>query len=251
MNVLRGIPTALSIYTRIPVRMKLWKEGDLGRGFLFFPLAGIPVGAASLGLWCLCEYFDLPCLFTVGTLFLVPFLLVGGLHYDGFMDTEDALGSMADRDRKLEILKDSHIGAFAMIAMIRHTVFYLSFLYLWVRTTEIREMLFYSLLFVLSRAVCGISSVVLRKARKEGMLYEETERNGRGLLVSFLIWTAVTLILMGILNPGRTLAVAGIHALFLLYYRWIIYRNFGGATGDTAGYYVVMSEGLSLVSFFV
>ena len=42
-------------------------------------------------------------------------LVTGGIHLDGFMDTTDARSSYGDREKKLAILKDSHVGAFAVI----------------------------------------------------------------------------------------------------------------------------------------
>ncbi len=48
---------------------------------------------------------------------LIPVFVSGGIHLDGFMDTMDALGSWGDKEKKLEILKDSHNGAFAVIGI--------------------------------------------------------------------------------------------------------------------------------------
>ena len=250
MNLLRGIPAALSVYTKIPVNHKNWKDGDLSRGFMFFPIAGIPVGVLSFGLWFLCGYFSLPHIFTTGLLFVLSFLIVGGLHYDGFADTEDALSSMADREKKLEILKDPHAGAFAFIALLRHAVFYLSFLYLWIEKADVKMMIFYGLIFVLSRALCGLSSVVLQKARSEGMLYEETKGKGKTALISFICWIILSLGAMAFIDLFKTLAVIVISMIFFVYYRHMTYKNFGGVTGDTAGYFVVIMEGLLLGSVF-
>lgn len=250
MNLLRGIPAALSVYTKIPVNLKNWKDGDLHRGFMFFPVAGIPLGLLSFGLWYICEYFLLPHIFTTGLLFVLSFLIVGGLHYDGFADTEDALSSMADKEKKLEILKDPHAGAFAFIALLRHAVFYLSFLYLWIEKADEKMMIFYGLIFVLSRALCGLSSSILKKARSEGMLYEETKGKGKTAVISFICWIILTLFAMGCIDVYKTLAVVVIGVIFFVYYRHMTYKNFGGVTGDTAGYFVVIMEGLSLGSVF-
>ena len=250
MNLLRGIPAALSVYTKIPVNHKNWKDGDLHRGFMFFPVAGIVLGLLSYGLWYLCEYFSLPHIFTTGLLSVLSFLVVGGLHYDGFADTEDALSSMADKEKKLEILKDPHAGAFAFIALLRHAVFYLSFLYLWIEKADDKMMIFYCLIFVLSRSLCGLSSALLKKARSEGMLYEETKGKGKTALISFICWIILSLGAMAFIDLFKTLAVIVISMIFFVYYRHMTYKNFGGVTGDTAGYFVVIMEGLLLGSVF-
>ena len=55
--------------------------------------------------------------------FLVFLLLItGGIHIDGYMDTMDAVHSYGDREKKLEILKDSHIGAFAVIMLVTYVL---------------------------------------------------------------------------------------------------------------------------------
>lgn len=48
-------------------------------------------------------------------LILIPVLITGGIHLDGLLDTADALSSYKTKEEKLEILKDSHAGAFAII----------------------------------------------------------------------------------------------------------------------------------------
>ena len=53
--------------------------------------------------------------FTAVVLVLVPVIVTGGIHVDGLLDTSDALSSWRDREKRLEILKDSHAGAFAVI----------------------------------------------------------------------------------------------------------------------------------------
>ena len=53
--------------------------------------------------------------FIAVALVLVPVIVTGGIHVDGLLDTSDALSSWRDREKRLEILKDSHAGAFAVI----------------------------------------------------------------------------------------------------------------------------------------
>ncbi len=251
MNLLRGIPVALSIYTKIPVNIKNWKDGDMRRGFAFFPFIGVIVGAVFFWLWYAMAYFYLPSIFISGMLFFISFVVTGALHYDGFMDTEDAIASYADKDKKLEILKDPHAGAFAIAAMVRHAVFYVSLLYLYVEKAGILQMVFISAGFVLSRAVCGLSSVMLKKAREEGMLYEETKSGKGGLYASFIFWIIASLIVMGFMDIRKTAAAVIIMVLFIIFYRHMTYKNFGGVTGDTAGYFVMVSEGLLLATVFI
>ena len=55
---------------------------------------------------------------------IIPILITGGFHIDGFMDTQDAINSYKPREKKLEILKDPHIGAFAVISLLAYSIFW-------------------------------------------------------------------------------------------------------------------------------
>ena len=83
----------------------------------FFPWIGAVIGAIFWG------WFRLSALLGISTLAFIlisaalPLIITGGFHVDGFMDTMDALHSYQPRERKLEILKDSHIGAFSVIKL--------------------------------------------------------------------------------------------------------------------------------------
>ena len=71
-----------------------------------------------LGMEWLCRYFGMSNGFIAVALVLVPVIVTGGIHVDGLLDTSDALSSWRDREKRLEILKDSHAGAFAVITAI-------------------------------------------------------------------------------------------------------------------------------------
>ena len=85
---------------------------------MYLPVAGLLVGA----LWALAAYalgsFDrLPAL-RAAVLAALPFLLTGFLHLDGFMDCCDAILSRRDLPTRQKILKDSHVGSFAVVCTI-------------------------------------------------------------------------------------------------------------------------------------
>ena len=84
----------------------------------FFPLVGAVIGA----LVCLINIGPAAALDPVVRALasvLIPILVTGGFHLDGFMDTSDALNSYGEPGKKLEILKDPHIGAFAVISLVK------------------------------------------------------------------------------------------------------------------------------------
>ncbi|MBQ4275848.1 MAG: adenosylcobinamide-GDP ribazoletransferase, partial [Lachnospiraceae bacterium] len=115
MRIIRSFLIALSMYSKIPVPRCEWKEEDMKYVFIFFPLIGIVIGGLIYGWNYLCRYFELPDILRVCITAAIPIIITGGIHADGFMDTMDALHSYRDKEKKLEILKDPHIGAFSVI----------------------------------------------------------------------------------------------------------------------------------------
>lgn len=81
-----------------------------------YPLGMVSV-VCVIGNQYACIYSDISC---------APLIITGGFHVDGFMDTMDALHSYQPRERKLEILKDSHIGAFSVIKLAEFGLIYVA-----------------------------------------------------------------------------------------------------------------------------
>ncbi len=230
---------AFSMYSRIPMPRLEWTEKNMRYAMCFFPWIGAVIGLLELGFWQLCSLLALgPWFRTVG-LAVIPVAVTGGIHLDGFLDTVDARSSHGKRERKLEILKDSHTGAFAILGGI------LYFLLVTAAWSEMRweQMGVAAVGFFLSRAYSGLAVVTFRQAREKGMLVSFAEQAAKRrvravMLVSILACSAV----MAMLSPlYGTLAALTALAVFG-YYRFFSYREFGGTTGDLAGYFLQICE---------
>ena len=220
-----------------------WEEEDARFCLAFFPLIGAVIG----GLICLLNLFpgmkDLPTAVRILLTILIPIAVTGGFHLDGFMDAEDALRSYASPEKRLEIMKDPHIGAFAVIGLIRVLLLFGAAVTAILLQEEGREeILILSGIFVIARCLSALSSLYLRKAKREGMLYESAGKRQRsvvaGLCVLFV--ASAAFILWADLLKG--MIVLAVFAGWLIRYRHICYRIYGGVTGDTAGYFLVTAE---------
>ena len=177
MNGLYSCIIAISMYSKIPMPNVEWSEDRMRYVMCFFPLVGIVQGAA-LGLWL---HLALDVLnLSVGAVALtgaaIPLLVTGGIHMDGFLDTMDAIHSYGDRSRKLEILKDPHLGAFAVISFGVYMMLYLGvfheYLSLVLREDRGDRYFLYAvpcLGFVMERAFSGLSVVTFPQAKKKGL----------------------------------------------------------------------------------
>ena len=116
MNGLYSLLIALSMYSRIPVPVIKWSRERMGYVMCWFPIVGILIGIFLI-IWIkVAEILKFGPEITGIVGVILPILITGGIHMDGFLDTWDALSSWGERERKLEILKDSHVGAFGVIA---------------------------------------------------------------------------------------------------------------------------------------
>ena len=164
---------------------------------------------------------------------------------DGFTDTKDALSSYKGKEKKLEILKDPHIGAFAVIHLLSYLLLALGFASVIEGTKAVVAV---SAAFFLSRCLSGLSVIHFPGAKKEGSLYTEADTSGAkvvsiGLVIQMLLVVTALFIYSGM----NGILVTAACLLMFLYYYLMSRRQFGGITGDLAGYFVCMAELWSVI----
>ena len=109
---------AWGMFLSIPCPCKIWDEKARPWQRVYLPVAGLLVGALwALAAYALGSFGRLPAL-RAAVLAALPFLLTGFLHLDGFMDCCDAILSRRDLPTRQKILKDSHVGSFAVVCTI-------------------------------------------------------------------------------------------------------------------------------------
>lgn len=116
---MRDFVTCLEFLTRIRFSNRTdWHDDDFSRSVPYFPIVGLVMGLFMGGVnYGLC-YLNTPNFMRAVILILAELVIIGALMYDGFMDTSDGIFSARDRERMLEIMKDSHVGSNAVIAVI-------------------------------------------------------------------------------------------------------------------------------------
>ena len=124
MKIIKKMIAAFSLYSRIPMP-RLSSEADYEGAITFLPLVGAVIAAVLYGLSYLLHLLGCPTFAASVLITVVPLVVTGGFHVDGFMDTTDALRSYADREKKIEILKDAHVGSFAVTGLITAILFML------------------------------------------------------------------------------------------------------------------------------
>lgn len=240
MIIIKSIIIAFSMYSKIPMPQFEWKEDDIKYVLCFFPWVGAVIGIC-IYLWKLiCDKFSVGILCdTVGRA-VIPLLITGGFHVDGFMDTMDAFHSYQPKEKKLEILKDSHIGAFSVIMLAVYGLLYLG------AFSEIQDKNILKIVcasFVLARCLSGIGVVSLQNAKKEGLLYFFARNSNKNIVKAVLYLQSalcIGFILAQSLYAGSVAVVTAI--CVFIYYYCRCKKELGGITGDTAGYFVLLCE---------
>ena len=100
-----------SMFCAIPSPYQGWDEDARPLMLLFLPLVGLEMGLYWAAAGWLCRCLGFPQLVTGLVIAVLPYLLTGKIHLDGFLDVTDAVGSCRSLERRREILKDSHVGA--------------------------------------------------------------------------------------------------------------------------------------------
>ena len=238
---MKSLIIAFAMYSKVPMPRVDWEKKALAWALCFFPLVGAVIGAVLYGWMVLARYLGFGPLFFAAFALLIPIALNGGIHLDGFCDTCDALSSHQTRERKLEILKDSHTGAFAIICC---GLYLLVFFACWCEAAAVgRAALVLALGPVLSRSLSGLFAVTLPNARGTGLQATFTDTmdtaKARGVMVIWVVACAAALLWLDLWTGGAALLGAG---LTCLYYRVMSARQFGGVTGDLAGFFLQICE---------
>lgn len=239
MRLLSSLAIAFATYSRIPMPRVEWTDENRRYSMCFFPLIGAVIGLMLAAWLWLCEGLDIGPWLKGAVGALLPLWVTGGIHMDGLMDTSDALASWQTKERRLEILKDSHVGAFAVMACAGYLLATAGLL----SEATLTDAPLLGMVYVGSRALSAWALTVFQNARPKGMLdsFARTAQKrtvqaacAAYLLLCVLVWAA--------LGGWLALPCTAAAALYLLQYRRIAYQRFGGITGDLAGWFVQLTE---------
>ena len=240
-KVLSSCAIAFSTYSRIPMPQVEWSEENMRHTLAFFPLVGAAVGVVFWAVNGLCGLLETGPILRAALLTAVPAAVTGGIHLDGYCDTIDALSSHASREKKLAILKDSNAGAFAVIWCGIWYLLYFGLL------TELKSVPTVAAGFVLSRTLSALAVERLPSAREGmGASLKKGSKFPWWTLTAYLILYGLAVYLWGDPAAGAASLIAAV--VFYFIYKRMALRQFGGFTGDLAGWFLQVCELLLLAA---
>ena len=218
-----------------------FREGDLKYALAFLPVVGFIIYGV-IYLWILIAgRFGYGPLLGGVVAAVIPVLIVGGLHVDGFADVVDAVYSRADREKKLVILKDPHIGTFAVLGIV---VYYLLFAVLSVvYFMNASDPTFFGTVFILSRGIAVPFALYFPLMNENGFL--ATVRAGSSRTVSSVIAMVLVIacaVYMAFYSSKMTIIILAAGAVCQLLLAYRCKKHFGGINGDCIGYLIQYSE---------
>lgn len=234
----RAMMMSFTMFCAVPCPFHTWEEEARPLMTLFLPVVGAFIG----GLWTLAAYIvrwlSLPALVGGAILCAFPFLITGGIHFDGFLDVTDAVKSWRDLDERRRILKDPHVGSFAVLGA---ALLFMAQFALFVSAKEDANLFSLLLIAVASRCVAALAVTVLRPMTSSE--YAGVYR--RGVKISHIAILTVMLVgtvALGFVFLGKygfvSVAVLVGYGLFLLR----AFRSLNGMSGDVSGYAMTIAE---------
>lgn len=236
MIVIETVIVAFSMFSAVPMPSVEWSRRNMRYSLCAFPLVGAVIGALCW-LWLdLSLALSLPSALRGAGLCSLPVLLTGGIHLDGYADTWDALSSHGTVQRRQEILKDPHLGAFAAIRLCLWLL--LCFAFCSALPEKAGKWLIP--LFCLSRSLSGLALTLFPLREGSGLARSFADASDKKRVCAVL--TVLSLLLAVLLCvQGAWIAPAAAALVFGRYYR-LVRREFEGLSGDLAGWFLQTAE---------
>lgn len=245
-NMRDGFLLALQFFTIIPYKKEVpFRDKRVKWLVRFLPFIGIVSGTLAT-----CQYLLLTQLTSVSSLFLALWLLFfyvafsGGIHLDGWMDCSDAYFSYRDQKKRVEIMSDPRVGAFAVLSVFFLLLFRFLFIYETVESSTFHVLYLVMIPFI-SRLGMGSLLITAPLAKQTGMAYEFKKELSNDDLRFYLVSYGLLITLCVFMIPNQVSFILLMVAFALAFHivaKRFFQKNFGGITGDTLGAYVEGKE---------
>ncbi|KAA3449109.1 adenosylcobinamide-GDP ribazoletransferase [Mesorhizobium sp. SARCC-RB16n] len=235
-QALDDIALCLVFFTRLPLPVFDFRGRSLAAAIWAAPIAGLVVGLIGAIVFATAERFGLAIGPSAALALVTTVLTTGCLHEDGLSDVADGFGGGKSRGRKLEIMRDSRIGAYGAMALA------LSLLTRWSTLSELPDptqaLVALAAAHAASRGVLGAFMHLLPPARSDGL------SAGAGTVsletaIAGAVLGAIPLLLLG---PGGAIAALILLGLLFAAFHALCLNQIDGQTGDTVGALQQLSE---------
>ena len=245
MWLIKTIAAAFSMFSAVPMPDFAWDRETMRYMLCAFPLVGLLIGFACWAWYALGAGLGLPDMLMGLGFCLIPVLVTGGIHLDGYCDTWDAISSHKSLEKKREILKDPHIGAFAAMHLVLYLL--LAFVF-WTILPQYRPLPVLAGFF-LSRSLSALAVAVFPLYPGGGLAHSFADLADRKRTAVICgLYCAAAVLVLGF-SGGICMVPAA--AVVFLWYRFVLVKEFGGLSGDLAGWFLQEAELWMLIALYV
>ncbi|MGP1569852.1 MAG: adenosylcobinamide-GDP ribazoletransferase [Eubacteriales bacterium] len=241
----------------IPCPVKLWDDNLRRLQLVFFPIIGALIGLLWYALFAIFAKVGVPEAVAVFVFAMYPYKISGFIHLDGFMDCSDAILSRRNLDERQRILKDSHVGAFAVINV--GILFVASYAAMSGIVSKFYEHEFVSifdlvplvLIPVMSRAYSALAVLEYRSiATSQYAKSFEAQISYKYRLFINAFWM-IPLVVITWLKPDLFKVMISVCTVLIVHWAVTAYarEQLGGMNGDIAGYALTISECAGLIAW--
>lgn len=238
-NIFEQLIILTKFMTRIPIPIKVnYDPKKLGKSIKFFPFVGLIIGFILYYTSIILVKFSKNNLINALIVIVIELMVVGIIHIDGLCDTFDGLFSYREKEKMLEIMKDSRIGTNGAIILVLYFIAKILFISE-IFSINLKYLIIYP---VLARLATPVNAAFSDYARKNGMSNFIISQNSafEGI---FSIILAVALSFLIFSFKGFELFLGAF--LFIIFFMQFVKKKIDGVTGDTMG------AALELTTIFV
>lgn len=244
----------LQFMTRIPINIDTGFDEEFHKTITYFPLVGLVLGVLIYIIGLVSGiFFDSFITSIIVTLALV--ILTGGLHIDGLGDTFDAIYSYRDKERMLEIMKDSRLGTNSLLAIIFLILLKIGFIY-----SIINNNLLWTVIFMPVVARLGVIVMMYKTVtpRENGMGNLFIGKASTSMFTIAILYTIILMIgisklifLASTFEAMMLISMIIILFVFNNLFKKHIYIKIDGVTGDILGCTIELGELIYLFCIYL
>ena len=244
----------LQFFTRIPIRVNIGFDEEFHKTMYYFPLVGFVLGI-SYFIIGLVSSFLFDSYITSVNILISTVILTGGLHLDGVGDTFDGIYSYRDKEKILEIMKDSRLGTNAMLSVLFLMLMKLGLIYSIVQSGQLYNLICMPVFARMAIVIACYKSVT---PRKNGMGNVFIGKPSLKMILTGIVYTVILIIIMGItlfnLNSLDLIKVIAFIPIMIILSRCFvryIYSKIDGITGDILGCISELIEVMYLIYIYL
>jgi adenosylcobinamide-GDP ribazoletransferase len=247
-NVIGDFITGFQFLTRIPIKTQTqWMPESFSHSVKFFPIIGGIIGLILSGFLYGAQSFwggKLPVHLVAIGLILLEIIITGGLHCDGLMDTIDGIFSGKSRERMLEIMKDSRVGAFGAMSFCL-LIFVKYSLIMDIDPTLLPLAILVMPIVGRTAVVAGITLYPYARAEGLGKVFYQSAHK-------YTLYVAGLCSALLLIPLGQLVMISGVAGIaFALLFSEYVSKRLGGLTGDVYGAIIELTEIVTLLVFII